>query len=210
MRRVLRSVTRSWRDAPATIAWLLTLLVTTRVQRSAGRQRAHLLAEQSTNLHHLEREPVRVLAASLFWLDDRRWWPYVAPFLLVLAPAERRMGTTRWLLVGLAAHVAGTYIGQGYLRRSIETEQAPAHLARARDVGVSYFALGIAGAVTTYAPKRFRWALRILGVGALTANAVARPTFTEVGHLSAFVAGMGVGSIPESAVVDGFSAETRQ
>lgn len=131
-----------------------------------------------------------MLAASLFWLDGSRWWPYVPPFAAVLAPAERRLGTLRWLVVGAAAHVAGTYLGQGYLRRSIRTEQAPPRLADAHDVGVSYFLLGVAGTLTAYLPRRHRMPVRAAGVAVLTTNVVVRPTFTEVGHLSAFVTGL--------------------
>ncbi|WP_422749260.1 rhomboid-like protein [Mycobacterium sp. WMMD1722] len=185
-RRIVRGVAQ----APATFGWLLVLLVTTRVQRSAGHQRAQLLHSQSTNLHHLSNEPTRVLTASLFWLDGRRWWPYVLPYVAVLAPAERRLGTWRWSAVGLAAHVTGTYIGQGYLRWSISRDKAPPRLANARDVGVSYFLFGVAGMLSAYVPRRYRWACRGAAVTALTANVVIRPTFTEVGHLSAYLTGL--------------------
>jgi hypothetical protein len=178
------------REAPATFGWLAVLLLTTHRQRAAGRRRAHLLRERSTNLRQLKRRPVRVLVASLFWLDDHRWWPYVMPYATVLAPAERRLGTLRWLLVGVTAHVAGTYIGQGYLRRSIKKADASPGLANARDVGVSYFFLGVAGALSAYVPPPYRLPSRAVLLVALTANAVARPTFTEVGHLSAYVVGL--------------------
>jgi hypothetical protein len=181
---------RSLAGAPATFLWLAVLAVTTRVQRAAGRERAQLLRSQSTNLNHLSQEPTRVLAASLFWLDGSRWWPYVPPFVAVLGPAERRLGTPRWLLVGAVAHVTGTYLGQGYLRRSIRAAQAPPRLADAHDVGVSYFLLGVAGTLSAYLSPRHRALARVSALAALTGNAVARPTFTEIGHLSAFVTGL--------------------
>ncbi|KUI36535.1 hypothetical protein AU195_12975 [Mycobacterium sp. IS-1496] len=190
MARARGVVGRGLAGAPATFIWLAVLAVTTRVQRAAGGSRAQLLRSQSTNLHHLSEEPTRVLAASLFWLDGRRWWPYVPPFAAVLAPAERRLGTQRWLMVGTAAHITGTYLGQGYLRRSIRAEQAPPRLADAHDVGVSYFLLGVAGTLFAYLPRRHRARARAAGVAVLAANAVVRPTFTEVGHLSAFLTGL--------------------
>lgn len=176
--------------APATFTWLAVLAVTTRMQREAGRERSKLLRSQSTNLNHLSEEPTRVLAASLFWLDGKSWWPYVPPFAAVLAPAERRLGTFRWLVVGCAAHVTGTYLGQGYLRWSIRAEQASPRLADAHDVGVSYFLLGVAGTLSAYLPRRHRTRVRAVGAAALAANAIVRPTFTEVGHLSAFLTGL--------------------
>lgn len=190
MARAFGVVGRYLAGAPATFMWLAVLAVTTRVQRSAGRERSQLLRSHSTNLNHLSEEPTRVLAASLFWLDGKRWWPYVPPFAAVLAPAERRLGTFRWLLVGAAAHVTGTYLGQGYLRWSIRAEQAPPRLADAHDVGVSYFLLGVAGTLSAYLPRRHRGLARAAGLATLMGNAIARPTFTEIGHLSAFVTGL--------------------
>jgi hypothetical protein len=171
--------------------WLAILFVTTRRQRSAGRLGSRRIQrEHSTNLRRLRTEPARVLVSSLFWLDDRRWWPYVPVFAAVVAPAERRLGAGRWLFVGSAAHVIGTFVGQGHLRLRIRTGHAPSRLANARDVGVSYFVLGVAGALSGYVPPAWRARTQLGVAGALAANAVARPTATEVGHLTAFTVGL--------------------
>ncbi|SEH48216.1 hypothetical protein SAMN04489835_0324 [Mycolicibacterium rutilum] len=175
--------------APLTFAWLLALLVTTRLQRRAGHKGSRRIQRNhSTNLRRLRTEPHRVLTTSLFWLDDARWWPYVPVFAGVVAPAERRLRSWRWLLVGLSAHTIGTYVGQSYLRLLIRRGRAPQRLENARDVGVSYFVLGVAGALTgsTRRPRRTQ-ALALL---ALAANTAIRPTFTEVGHLTAYIVGV--------------------
>jgi hypothetical protein len=177
--------------APLTFVWLLVLLVTTRIQRSAGRlgsrriQRSH-----STNLRRLDNEPSRVLATSLFWLDGRKWWPYVPVFVGVVAPAERRLRWWRWLLVGVAAHVIATYVGQSYLRWSIKKGKAPRRLVYARDVGVSYFAFGVAGALSGYVQRPWQPRCQVATVAALVGTAAVRPTFTEFGHLTAFLVGL--------------------
>ena len=177
--------------APLTYTWLAILFVTTRIQRSAGRGGAKQIQRTySTNLRRLRREPSRVLAASLFWLDDRKWWPYVPVFAGVVAPAERRLRWWRWLLVGFGAHAIGTYVGQSYLRLLIRNGHAPKRLVNARDVGVSYFLLGVAGALSGYIGPRWRSRSQVTAVGALIVNAAARPTFTEVGHLTAFLVGL--------------------
>jgi hypothetical protein len=177
--------------APMTSAWLLVLFITTRLQRSAGRWGARRLQrENSTNLHRLRTEPLRVLATSLFWLDDRKWWPYLPVFAGIVAPAERRLRWWRWLFVGIAAHVVGTYVGQGWLRLMIRLGRAPRRLVAARDVGVSYFVFGTAGTLSGYVPPPWRSRCQAVSVTALVANVVLRPTFTEVGHLTAFVVGL--------------------
>ena len=130
-----------------------------------------------------------MLATSLFWLDDRRWWPYVPVIVGVVAPAERRLHSWRWLLVGLAAHVVATYAGQGYLKYSIKRARAPRRLVNARDVGVSYFVFGVAGALTGYTQPPWRSRCQD-GAVADGRQRDLRPTFTEVGHLTALVVGL--------------------
>ncbi|OBB77076.1 rhomboid-like protein [Mycobacterium sp. 852014-52144_SCH5372336] len=185
--RLLRAVA----GAPFSFAWLLVLLITTRVQRSAGHRGSRRIQRRnSTNLRQLRSEPHRVLTTSLFWLDDQRWWPYVPVFVGVVAPAERRLGWWRWLLVGIGAHVVATYVGQSYLRFLIRKGRAPQRAENARDVGVSYFVLGVAGALSGYTRKPWRAGAQAAAALALAGNAAARPTFTEVGHLTAFLLGL--------------------
>lgn len=177
--------------APLSYAWLLVLLVTSRVQRSAGHRGSRRIQRRnSTNLRRLRSEPSRVLTTSLFWLDDHRWWPYIPVFAGVVAPAERRLRWWRWLLVGLSAHVVGTYVSQSYLRLLIGKGRAPQRLENARDVGVSYFVLGVAGTLSGYVHPPWRSGTQAAAVLALAGNAAARPTFTEIGHLTAFLVGL--------------------
>lgn len=181
--------------APLTFLWLAVLFVTTRRQRALSRRAAkRVQRHHSTNLRRLRSDPLRVLVTSLFWLDDRTWWPYVPLFAGVVAPAERRMGWGRWLLVGMTAHVVATFVGQGRVHWSIRKGRAPRRLADARDVGTSYFALGVAGALTAYVERRHRLRSQVLATGALAVNAAVRPTFTELGHLTAF--GVGLAAAP--------------
>ncbi|WP_231988539.1 rhomboid-like protein [Mycobacterium sp. 1274761.0] len=182
---------RSVTSAPLSFTWLAILFVTTRIQRSAGKRKAkQLQRNHSTNLRRLDSEPTRVLAASLLLTDDRKWWPYVPVFAAVAAPAERRLGWWRWILVGFGAHVIGTYVGQTYLRLLIGRRKAPMRLVNARDVGVSYFLFGVGGALTGYIEPPWRARSQLAGVAALFLNAAIRPTFTEVGHLTAFLVGL--------------------
>ena len=187
----LDGLVRGVASAPLTFGWLLILFVTTRIQRSAGRRGSKRIQRRhSTNLRGLGSEPSRVLAASLFWLDGRMWWPYVPMFAGVVAPAERRLRWWRWLLVGSAAHAIGTYAGQGFLRWALMNGEAPRRLVNARDVGVSYFVLGVAGTLTGYVEPHWRSRSQVAAVAALAGNAALRPTFTEVGHLTAFLVGL--------------------
>ncbi len=183
-----------WRyltGAPLTFSWLTLLLITTVIQHSMSQHTMHrLLAARSTNLHHLAADPGRVLFSSLLWIDGWYWWPYLVVFAVFLAPAERWLGPLRWLATGLIAHVVATYVGEGFLYWRIQQAVASPQLIDARDVGVSYFALGIVGILTYHIVAPWRWLyLGVATVAFTTALALERG-FTAVGHLCALAVGV--------------------
>lgn len=179
------------RSAPLTYGWLGVLLATTLVQRSLPERTLRaLLQSTSTNLHHLASDPLRVLINSLLWIDSSYWSPYLLIFTVFLAPAERWLGHLRWLLVGLVCHVGATYLGEGYLYWTIQRAAASPHLIDARDVGVSYFVLGIVGVLFYRIPHRWRWWYLVSAVVITGAALVLQTTFTSLGHLSALLLGL--------------------
>ncbi|BBX27967.1 hypothetical protein GCM10009632_11630 [Mycolicibacterium alvei] len=185
------AVWRYVRSAPLTYAWLAALLVTTIIQRQThGRELHDLLVESSTNIHHLETDPLYVLVTSLFWIDGRFWTPYLVLFSLILAPAERWLGQIRWLTVGLIAHVLATYLSEGLLYLAIHNHLAPERLVHVRDVGVSYFLLGV-GAVLAYRiPRPWRWGYLGAAFVCFGAALVVHINFTAIGHLAALLVGL--------------------
>ena len=189
LRQVGGRVGRFIAGAPLTFGWLAVLLLTTLIQRSlTGPQLHELLLRRSTNLHHLAADPIHVLFTSLLWIDGY-WWPYAILFCVVLAAAERWLGGWRWLVVGLLAHVIATYLGEGYLYLRIQNAAASPRLINARDIGVSYFLIGIAGVLTYRVPRPWRWLylaaiLLVVGVPLLVS-----PGFTPLGHFTALLVG---------------------
>jgi tRNA(Arg) A34 adenosine deaminase TadA len=179
------------RSAPLTYAWLVVLLATTVVQHSlSDRLLRSLLQSTSTNLHHLASDPIRVLINSLLWIDGRYWWPYLVIFTVFLAPAERWLGHLRWLVVGLVCHICATYLSEGFLYWTIQEARVSPRLIDARDVGVSYFVVGIAGVLFYRIPRRWRW-LYLASLLLIAACGVAfRPNFTAFGHLCALLLGL--------------------
>lgn len=187
----LLAVVRWVVTAPFTYMWLLVLLYTTHLQRVLGQRKLHaVLVHSSTNLHDLARDPLYVLWTSLLWIDGRYWLPYLVLFTVFLAPAERWLGHLRWGVVGLTCHVGGTLLSEGWLYLRIAYHLAPARLLYARDIGVSYFLVGICAVLAYRIAKPWRWVylggLILLFVGAL----VVKPGFTALGHLSAIGIGL--------------------
>jgi hypothetical protein len=183
-----------WRyisSAPLTYAWLTVLLVTTIIQHVLTGRRLHvLLLHESTNLKELATDPLHVLYSSLLWIDGRYWTPYLVLFTLFLAPAERWLGHIRWLTVGLTAHVGATYISEGLLYLAIQYHQAPERLVHARDIGVSYFLVGVMAVLTYHIAPPWRWgyfAILVLTFGIVL---IIKPDFTAIGHFSAIFIGI--------------------
>jgi len=187
-------VTVVWRyvkSAPVTYGWLVVLLITTIIQHSIpARHLQALLQKESTNLHHLGSDPIRVLIQSLLWIDGKYWWPYLIVFTLFLAPAERWLGQVRWLAVGAACHVGATYLSEGYLYWRIQEAITSPRLIDARDIGVSYFVVGIVGVLTYRVARRWRWLYLAGAVVVFGAVLAVKRDFTNVGHFTALLLGL--------------------
>lgn len=179
------------RRAPGTFVWLILLLPTTIIMsRADPRELHHLLVQRSTNLHHLAENPLHVLIASAFWPDGGNWLTYVVLFNLIHVPAERWLGTLRWLGLVVLAHVGATYASEGALYLAIQHGNAPASAANTLDVGVSYALAGVAG-VLTYRlarPTRYVYLAAILAL-VVVPFAIDGVEFTEIGHCTAVLIG---------------------
>lgn len=177
-------------SAPLTYLWLAALLVTTIIQQVVGRKLHPLLVEQSTNLHHLATDPLEVLFASLLWIDGKYWTPYLVLFTLFLAPAERWLGHLRWCAVGLIAHIGATYLSEGTLYLLIKLHEEPVRLIHARDIGVSYFMVGVMGVLTYHISSRWRWGYLAVLVVIIAFPLVVYADFTAIGHAAALLIGL--------------------
>ncbi|MFI2203687.1 rhomboid-like protein [Streptomyces sp. NPDC020192] len=195
MNRVLRSVRETvwaWiRSAPGTYVWLAVLFVTTVALHHMSPQfEQHFLRQRSTNIHELSHNPVRVLVASALWIDGGKWVPYAFLYTVFHAPAERWLGTARWLAVCALAHVLATLTSEGALLKAIRDGIAPHSAVNTLDIGVSYALAGVI-AVLTYRiapPWRYVYLPAVLIVFVLPL--AAGRTFTDLGHVVSVLIGL--------------------
>lgn len=181
--------------APLTYSWLVVLMITTFIQRTASKQQEHwLVLHHSTNIHDLSTDPLSALFSSLLWIDGKSLEPYLLLFSLFLAPAEHWLGQLRWLTVGLSSHILATYISEGILYYAIQEHQASERLINARDIGVSYFLVGLMAVLTYHIARPWRWGYLsvlfiIFGFPLMTMNH-HELNFTAIGHFTSILIGL--------------------
>jgi len=151
-----------------------------------------LLLTESTNVHNLAHDPLRVLGASAFWVGGTRLpWKVGVRFLLVMARAERWLGTGRWLLAFAAGHVGATLVTVSGIAYGIHAGWLGQGLATVSDVGVSYGFFAVAAVLTYRIPRPWRWVWAGTLIGYLSVTAAVEATFTEYGHLCASASASG-------------------
>lgn len=154
------------------------------------RVREHVIGLASTNLHNLARGHLATLFGSAFVTDSGPIWFWLPCLVCLLALAELAWRSGRLALVFIAGHVGTTLLVAMGLTAAIEFGWLPLSISRASDVGVSYGAVAVLGALTAAVPRAWRpaWIGWWLPVG--IAAAALGEDFTDVGHSVALVLGM--------------------
>ncbi|MYT06698.1 MULTISPECIES: rhomboid-like protein [Streptomyces] len=193
--RINRGVHRVWtyvRSAPGTYVWLAVLFVTTvALHHMSPEFEEEFLRQRSTNIHELSSNPLRVLVSSAMWIDSGHWLPYVVLYSLFHAPAERWLGTARWLAVCAAAHVLATLISEGALLWGIRHGMAPASAVNTLDIGVSYALAGVVGVLVYRIPAPWRYVYGFVVLVVYAVPLVTGRTFTDLGHFTSALIGFG-------------------
>lgn len=178
-------------QAPASLAYLFTLLVTWWTLRGANEQVGHrLILAVSTNLHNMRHDPIQVLVASAFWTDGGFPWTMVAGFLTFMVAAERWLGSGRWILLFAAGHIGATVITVTGIAYCIDHELLSVRVAVAADVGASYGFYAVVAAMAFRFTGRTRALWLAILAGWLVLAAWRNQTFTDYGHLTAMLIGI--------------------
>jgi hypothetical protein len=188
--RAAKAVWNYLRRAPGTFLWLVILTVTTYVISHINPEfRDRFLRQRSTNLHELSTNPIRVLFSSALYIDGGGLWLYYVLYNAFHVPAERKLGTLRWLVVVIASHVGATYLSEGALYWEVRHGYLPHSAIFTLDIGVSYALAGVT-AVLAYlivAPWSYLYAAALVlyyGYALIAGN-----TFTDLGHFCAIIIG---------------------
>jgi hypothetical protein len=184
---------RSWiRSSPGTHIWLLIIAVTSIVVVIAPDRVEHvLLHRNSSNIHQLDKYPVRALLSSAFWIENPASLAlYAVLFELFHAPVERWLGTLRWLTIVAAAHIVATLVSQKVLLMAIQNHRAPRSMTHVVDIGVSYGLAAAVGVLTYRLPGPWKWIYLAGAVAFFAVPLATGGTFTDLGHAIALAVGL--------------------
>jgi len=149
-----------------------------------------IIQRTSTNLHNLAHGHIGTLLGSAFVVDAGPiyfWLPFLT-CLLVLA--ELQLRSIRLMVAFLVGHIGATLVVAVALVAAIEIGWLPVSIARASDVGMSYGALAVLGALTATLPPRWRPAWVGWWIAAAMTAAVVGGDFTDAGHTVAVILGV--------------------
>ncbi|OBI08474.1 rhomboid-like protein [Mycobacterium scrofulaceum] len=174
----------------ATYAVLL-LAVSVTLSALGGHTRAAVVREMSTNLHNLAHGNLGSLVGSAFVSDGGDVYLWLPGLVCLLALGELIWRGRGLLITFAVGHIGATVIVAVGLVAAVETGWLPVSVARATDVGISYGAVCVLGALTASIPARWRpawigWWLGVALVATLDAD------FTSFGHVLALLLGMGL------------------
>lgn len=144
----------------------------------------------STNLHNLLHGHVGTLVVSAFVTDGGATWLWLPGLVCLLAVAEIVWRSRKLFALFALGHVGATLLVATGLFFAVRHGAVPISVVRAEDVGVSYGAAAVIGALTWALPTTYRapWASMWFAVTGVAV--VIEHDFTAVGHLTAVTIGM--------------------
>jgi len=174
-----------------TVAYAMVVTCVTTALLALGPQvQDRVIRHASTNLHNLSHGHIGTLLGSAFVMDAGPIYLWLPGLVCLLALAELLWRSGRLVVAFTVGHVGATLLVAVGLTAAVWLGWLPVSVSRATDVGMSYGAAAVLGALTAAIPARWRpaWIGWWLAVGVVVV-AIGRD-FTDVGHAVALVLGM--------------------
>jgi hypothetical protein len=169
---------------------MILVTVATTLVALGPRVQDTVVSHMSTNLHNLVHGHLGTLIGSAFVTANGPVYVWLPGLFCLLAVAELLWRSSRLVATFLLGHIGATLIVAAGLATAIWLGWKPVSDTRATDVGISYGAVAVLGALTAAMPARWRpaWIGWWLAVAVVVVAAVR--DFTSVGHLIALMIGM--------------------
>ncbi|WP_330998370.1 rhomboid-like protein [Georgenia yuyongxinii] len=153
---------------------------------------AEVVQRCSTNLENLRDRPLFVLVVSAFVVPSLAGLTQLPLLLLLYATAQRWLGRAGTVFAAALGHVGATLLVAALIASGITHGRLAASVAQASDVGVSYGLACLASFVVSQVPPRRRPAYLAVAAGYFVGPLLLHQTFTDVGHATAFLLGLGL------------------
>ena len=174
-----------------TVGYAAVLLAISCIVLALGPHAHDVLVQRaSTNLHNLAHGHFGTLVGSALVVDAGPLYFWLPFLTCLLALAELHLRTIRLVVAFLVGHVGATLVVAAALAAAVEIGWLPMSITRASDVGMSYGALAVLGAMTAVIPQRWRAAWVGWWVTAGLAAAIIGGDFTDAGHTVAVILGV--------------------
>ncbi|HUH69608.1 MAG TPA: rhomboid-like protein [Mycobacterium sp.] len=174
-----------------TIGYVVILLAVSCAILALGPHAHDLIVQRaSTNLHNLASGHLGTLLGSALVVDAGPLYFWLPFLTCLLALAELHLRTIRLVVAFLVGHIGATLLVAAALAAAVEFGWLPLSITRDSDVGMSYGALAVLGAMTAVIPRRWRAAWVGWWVSAGIASAIIGGDFTDAGHTVAVVLGV--------------------
>lgn len=150
----------------------------------------HVIRYTSTNLHNLGQGRLGTLIGSAFVTENGPIWVWLPGLVCLLGVAELLWRSRRVMITFAAGHVGATLIVAAGLATTIKLGWMPVSVAHDTDVGISYGAVAVLGALTAAISARWRpaWIGWWVSVGLLAL--CVNWDFTSGGHFVALLVGI--------------------
>jgi hypothetical protein len=150
-----------------------------------------VVSQMSTNLHNLSHGHFSTLIGSAFVSDGGDIVAWLPGLVCLLALGELIWRSKGLLIAFAIGHIGATLLVAIWLTFAVEAGLLPISIAHATDVGVSYGAVSVLGALTASIPSRWRtaWIGWWLGSAVMVASTA---DFTAIGHVLALLLGIGL------------------
>lgn len=176
-----------------TATYAVVLLVVAAALVAVGPQvQGRVIDDLSTNLHNLAHGQLGTLIGSAFVTADNDIYAWLPGLVCLLALGELLWRGKGMVVAFTLGHIGATLIVAAALAIAIRAGWLPASIADASDVGISYGAAAVLGALTAAMPAWWRlpWVSFWVANALVVATAAESFDFTAVGHVIALTLGV--------------------
>jgi len=174
-----------------TVAYAVILTGVSSVLVALGpRVQNRVISHASTNLHNLSHGHLGTVFVSAFVIEAGPIYVWLPGLMCLMALAELMWRSRRLVVAFAIGHIGATLLVAVGLTAAVELGWLSTDVTRATDVGMSYGASAVLGALSAAIPSRLRPAWIGWWIAIAVAVVAVNRDFTDVGHGMALVLGV--------------------